>query len=413
MNKEKTINKLSQYYDSYKLGEIADFISGGTPSRKVPNYFKGNIPWITGNDVVGFRTNMGREYITEEAIAKSATNLVPKGSILLVTRTGVGKVSIADVDICISQDLTGVVPRNGVNAEYLARFLIYKSNHFKNYQRGTTILGITREYVKQIDVPLPPLPIQRKIAEVLERADAAREKRRQANALTEKLLQSVFLEMFGDPAQNPKKWKTITILEVISKQKHSIVRGPFGGALKKEIFVPDGYKVYEQKNAIKNDFEIGTYYIDEEKYNSMQSFAIVPNDLIISCSGTIGKVAIVPKDAKPGIINQALMKISLDESKTLPIFMKYLLETNHLQRLFFGSAEGSAIKNVKPLKEIKQKCFPLPPLKEQIKFSELVQKIDFIQRRQKESDNELEELFHSLMQKAFKGELKFNEKELV
>ena len=267
--------------------------------------------------------------------------------------------------------------------------------------------------VKRIKIPLPPLPIQKKIAEVLERADASWEKRRQANALTEQFLQSVFLEMFGDPAQNHKKWKTLTILEVISKQKHSIVRGPFGGALKKEIFVPDGYKVYEQKNAIKNDFEIGTYYIDEEKYNSMQSFAIVPNDLIISCSGTIGKVAIVPKDAKPGIINQALMKISLDESKALPVFMKYLLETDHLQRLFFGSAEGSAIKNVKPLKEIKLKCFPLPPLKEQIKFSELVQKIDFIQRRQKESDNELEELFQSLMQKAFKGELKFNEKELV
>ena len=91
--------QLPDTWKRQKLGEIAEFLSGGTPSRKVPEYFQGSIPWITGNDVVGFRTSKSRECITEEAIQNSATHLVPKGSVLFVTRTGVGKVSIADTDI--------------------------------------------------------------------------------------------------------------------------------------------------------------------------------------------------------------------------------------------------------------------------------------------------------------------------
>jgi len=98
-------------------------------------------------------------------------------------------------------------------------------------------------------------------------------------------------------------------------------RGPFGGSLKKEIFVKDGYKVYEQKHAINNDFEIGEYYITEKKYNEMIAFALKPNDLIISCSGTMGRIAIVPKNIKPGIINQALLKFSPMFGKIIPNFL--------------------------------------------------------------------------------------------
>ena len=112
-----------------------------------------------------------------------------------------------------------------------------------------------------------------------------------------------------------KNWKIETFGNIVSKEKHSFKRGPFGGSLTKSMFVPEGYKVYEQKHAINNNFDMGTYYIDEKKFKEMSSFKVKQGDFIISCSGTIGKIAEIPADAKEGIINQALLKI------TISIFM--------------------------------------------------------------------------------------------
>ncbi|MEW6736004.1 MAG: restriction endonuclease subunit S, partial [Acidobacteriota bacterium] len=92
-------------YPQATIGEICRFVNGGTPSRKIKKYFEGNIPWITSADINGPVVTISRNFITEEAIANSATNLIPKGTILLVTRTGVGKVAITGMDLCISQDL--------------------------------------------------------------------------------------------------------------------------------------------------------------------------------------------------------------------------------------------------------------------------------------------------------------------
>src|SRR5688572_15713359 len=102
-----------------------------------------------------------------------------------------------------------------------------------------------------------------------------------------------------------KEWPTKTLGEVCG-----FVRGPFGGSLKKSIFVEDGFAVYEQQHAIYNQFEEIRYFIDAAKFREMQRFELRPNDLIMSCSGTMGKVAIVPGNIKRGIINQALLKLT-------------------------------------------------------------------------------------------------------
>ena len=105
----------------------------------------------------------------------------------------------------------------------------------------------------------------------------------------------------------PEDWGVKALAEVCTPQ--GIVRGPFGGTLKKETFVTSGFKVYEQKNAIYASCELGDYFIDEAKYEEMQRFSISPGDFIVSCSGTIGRIFRIPSDAPPGVINQALLKL--------------------------------------------------------------------------------------------------------
>jgi type I restriction enzyme, S subunit len=116
----------------------------------------------------------------------------------------------------------------------------------------------------------------------------------------------------------------MTLPEFCAPTPNSIRRGPFGSAIKKEFFVPKGYKVYEQQNAIYDDCELGDYFIDERKFKELKSFEVAPGDIIISCSGTVGRIAILPPWAKKGVINQALLKLTLNDKLILPKYFLFL-----------------------------------------------------------------------------------------
>lgn len=198
-----------------KLGSLCQFINGGTPSKDVDAYFRGSIPWITSADITGPIADAARSFITPEAVQKSATNLVKKGTVLLVTRTGVGKVAIAGSDLCFSQDITAILPdAQRLDAGYLVQFLKTQQSYFVRYARGATIKGVTRDVVTDLDIPLPSLTEQRRIASILEKADTLRTKRREALAQLDCLAQSIFVEMFGDPVTNPKGWPMESLTEV-------------------------------------------------------------------------------------------------------------------------------------------------------------------------------------------------------
>lgn len=153
-------------------------------------------------------------------------------------------------------------------------------------------------------------------------------------------------------------------------------RGPFGGSLKKEIFVEKGYPVYEQSHAIYNQFKEFRYFISEDKFKEMQGFEVSPNDIIMSCSGTMGKVAIVPPEAPIGIINQALLKLS-PSNKISPIYLKILMESEPFQVALNKTVMGVAIQNVASVKVLKELQIPLPPLSIQ---QEIVAEIEGYQK---------------------------------
>lgn len=163
--------------------------------------------------------------------------------------------------------------------------------------------------------------------------------------------------------------KTVPLLEVVKEMK----RGPFGSAIKKEFFVPKGYKVYEQQNAIYDDPKLGRYFIDKKKYEELKGFAVKSGDFLISCSGTIGRITRLPNDVEPGVINQALLKITLNEEVIDPNYFLYLVRSLGFQNKLLDDAKGVAIKNVAGMKDIKAIPVPLFDLKTQKK---IVQKID-------------------------------------
>jgi len=178
----------------------------------------------------------------------------------------------------------------------------------------------------------------------------------------------------------PKGWVTLYLEDITANTKNAIKRGPFGSSLKKEFFVSSGYKVYEQKNVIYNNFKTGNYYIDQEIFNNLQDFEVNSGDILISCSGTIGKIAVAPQFIEKGIINQALLKISLNPSIILTNYFVLLFSSDLFQKQLLDNTRGSAIQNISSVKSLKQIPLTIPPLPEQYrivaKIEELFTELD-------------------------------------
>lgn len=184
------------------------------------------------------------------------------------------------------------------------------------------------------------------------------------------------------------------------------VRGPFGGALKKDIFVKDGYAVYEQSHAIHQNFDSFRYYITAEKFNKLKRFSVCPKDIIMSCSGTMGKFAIIPKEYKKGVINQALLKLTVNGNQNLK-FIKLILELPVNQEKLLSQSAGGAIKNVVSVGWIKEMILYVPNITEQQKIATCLSSLDELITLQTQKIESLKTHKKGLMQKIFSQEIRF------
>lgn len=230
-------------------------------------------------------------------------------------------------------------------------------------------------------VPLPPLSIQSEIVHILDSftlltadltADLTAE-------LTARQKQYAFYRDYLLDFSNEDVIKKIPDIDCSNVEYLTLndvcefVRGPFGGSLKKEIFINEGYAVYEQQNAIYNRFKF-RYLISKNDFQRLKRFEVKTNDLIMSCSGTMGKIAIIPDNAPKGIINQALLKLT-PKSNIDSHYLKYYFE-NTISKIMNDSARGGAIKNVASVSELKKISIPVPPLSVQENIVKILDRFD-------------------------------------
>lgn len=185
-----------------KLSDVCEkIVGGGTPSTKVEKYWNGNISWITSADIYGLKDIRPRKKITKEAIENSATNLVTKDTIIVVTRVSLGRLAITNQDICFSQDCQGLILKKGaVSHNYVLWFLSSATQIFKYKNRGTTIKGVTKKQLADLDFVLPPLKQQIQIVEEIEKrfseADNLEKAIDESLAKSETLRQSILKKAF-------------------------------------------------------------------------------------------------------------------------------------------------------------------------------------------------------------------------
>ena len=388
-----------QNWQYKKIGDVCVVERGGSP-RPIYDFITDDpkgINWIKigDTDESMFITKTAQKIIPE---GMKKSRYVEPGDFLLSNSMSFGRPYILKIDGCIHDGWLVLRDTKGL---FDKRFLYYYLSSKPTYQRfkmmavGGVVNNLNSDMVRKVDVPIPTIQEQSKIADLLDKVNLIINQKKKEIQTLDDLIKARFVEMFGDPVTNPMGWKRVTLNDVCS----SIVRGPFGSALKKEYFVePDEttYKVYEQKHAIQKDATIGTYYVTAEKYNELKRFECVAGDILMSCSGTMGELYQLPEGCERGIINQALCKFSLNE-KILPIcFLVYLRQT--IRNL---ETKGSGIKNIAAVSFVKAMPINLPPKEVQEQFAAFVTQVDKSKSQIQRSLDETQLLFDSLMQKYF------------
>lgn len=402
-------------FNKTSLLEICDFIGGSQPPKSdfIDAPKEGYIRLLQIRD---FENDKKAIYIPYSKDLKTVTK-----SDVLLGRYGasVGKI-LTGKEGTYNVALMKVMPDSQkVHNRFL--FYVLKSKQFQKYlkiisESRAAQAGFSKKDLSRFYFHLPDLYTQEKIYLQLDTIQKLIDNRIKSVEMLDQLIESIYFEMFGDPLKNHKKWSLKVLDDLKENTKNAIKAGPFGSALKKEYYVSDGFKIYGQEQVIRNDFEYGDYYIDELRYNKLKSCSIKPDDVLISLVGTFGKIAIVPKSIKPGIINPRLIKISFNKEIVIPIFFKQLFETNFIKAYLKNISKGGTVSSLN-LKLLKQIQFPIPPIELQNRFSDIKYNIDFQMAKLEKSLVIFQSLFQAVLQNAFSPNTEIDEqpifKELI
>lgn len=385
-----------------KLGELYKITSGGTPSRTHSEYYEdGTIPWVKTGDLKDKYLFETDEKISQLGLENSSARIYLKNTVLLAMYGAtIGATSILKIDAATNQACAAFSPREDTLPEYLYAFLESQKDKFIKDAVGGAQPNLSAGYLKTIEFKLPSLEQQTRITRNLSKIDELLLLRKQQLAKLDELVKARFVEMFGDPINNPMKWIVSKIEDIAAQEKNALKAGPFGSALKKEFYVRSGYKIYGQEQVICGDASFGDYYINEEKYKELKNCAVQAGDILISLVGTYGKTLIMPDNYEAGIINPRLMKITLNKNKVTPIYFKYYFESNALKASMDANTHGGTM-GVLNLGIIRQMKIQVPPLSLQNQFAAFVERVDKQKQTVQQSLEKLELMKKALMQEYF------------
>ena len=286
---------------------------------------------------------------------------------------------------------------------------LYFLKHYLEYRKLDDVISgsaqpqITGQGLANIKIPLPPLETQQKIASILDAADTLRQKDKALLAKYDELTQSLFLDMFGDPVKNEKGWNFMELKDCTSKIGSGST--PRGG---KEAYQEEGISLIRSMNIYDNQFKYDNLaFISDEQADKLKNVTVEFNDVLFNITGaSVCRCSIVPLDVLPARVNQHVSILRTKKNIVTPIFLSHLMISENVKRhlLKVGSA-GGAIMEAITKEQLEKYLIPVPPIVLQNQFAERVAIIEQQKAVAQASLEKSEQLFNSLLQKAFKGEL--------
>ena len=390
-------------WGTVKLGDACDVVAGGTPKRSEPRYWDGDIPWVKISDMLQGSITQTDESITEAGLEGSAAKLLPPGTLLVSIFATIGRTAVLACEAATNQAIVGVIPKE--RDQFDDRFLEYslqeKAAGLERKARGVAQANINGSVLKATELPLPPLAEQKRIAGILDAADALRAKRRESLARLDTLLQSTFLDMFGDPVTNPMGWEGGMIGDIAEVKGGK--RLPKGEEYSE---IPTDYRYIRVSDLRPNGIYIQSLkYLKAETQARIARYIVDPGDVIISIAGTIGITAAVPEDLGGANLTENAAKIAFrDRGAVDAVYVSYALQMPHAQFQIAGHTGQVTIGKL-ALFRIQKITIPLPPIDLQQRFAAIVESVEQQKASQRAHLAELDTLFASLQSRAFRGDL--------
>lgn len=377
-----------------RLGDIATYINGY--AFKPSDWSAQGLPIIRIQDLTG------NSYQANHYNGKYDTKYeVVPGDVLISWSASLGVYVWQGEKALLNQHIFKVVfDKADVDKSFFIHQLKSILEKAKGDAHGATMKHLTKPVFDELPFYLPSKEKQVQIATELNTVCKLIEQRKEQISKLDELVKARFVELFGDPVINPKGWDMPLIEEVVANEKNALKAGPFGSALKKEYYVSSGYKIYGQEQVISGDHTFGDYYIDEERYKSLENCAVQAGDVLISLVGTYGKLLIMPEEFEPGIINPRLMKITFDKKRVNPYYFKHYFQSDSLKKALAENTHGGTM-DILNLGIVRKLAMPLPPLELQNEFITFVEQIDKSKFEVQQSLEKLETLKKSLMQQYF------------
>ncbi|MDQ3709980.1 MAG: restriction endonuclease subunit S [Actinomycetota bacterium] len=371
-------------WPSVRLGDVCDFRYG--KSLPASQRQRGGIRVYGSNGPVG----------THDVSITS-------GSTIVIGRKGsVGEVHFS-AEGCWPIDTTYYVDATTTSVDLQWLYYRLRDLGLTRMNKAAAVPGLNRDDAYRLALLLPPIEEQRRIADILDRADALRAKRREALAHLDDLTRSIFLDMFDEPNQ---KWQTTEVGDLVNPDAGGIRTGPFGSQLLHSEFVDDGIAVLGIDNAVTNRFTwSGRRYITRHKYDQLVRYTVHPGDVLITIMGTCGRAAIVPDHVPVAINTKHLCCISLDRSRCLPEFLHSCFLIHPAARRYLNSTAKGAIMSGLNMGIIKTMPIIVPPLTLQAEFVKRLRAAESSNQTCRAQLAELDTLFAALQQRAFAGEL--------
>jgi len=399
------LESLPEGWEIRSLGEVAE-IKAGNPAPQKEKYFEnGNIPFVRVQDLgrygkTSFLTEV-KDKVNSVAITECKLKIFPEGTVLL-PKSGMSTLlnhrAILAKNACVVSHLAAIIPQKNALSEYLYYFLCTLDS--SRIAQRTTLPSIKLKTLSNLEIPLPPLEEQKKIVEILQFADYLKERRREAIKLIDKIVMSLFYDMFGDPATNPKGWEVMKIGDIVKKTQYGISK-----AMNTE---KKGFPILRMDNiTYDGHLDIANLKYIEIDRKIAEKYLLNKGDILFNRTNSkelVGKTTTFNIDGEY-VFASYLIRLVPDRSIVVPEFISVFLNSRAGKKILFDisrQAIGMANINAQELCSIN---IPLPPLDLQQEFAEIVSKLEAKRKKMEEAEEKLEMLYQILLRQAFTGKL--------
>ncbi|MBU9766057.1 type I DNA specificity S subunit [Mycobacterium sp. TNTM28] len=384
------------------LGKIVSVVGGGTPRKSAPEYYGGPIPWVTPKDMKRQVITSSLVTLTQQGLQHSPAKLVPKDTVLVVVRSGVLKhtlpVALTGVPVTLNQDMKGLIPGDAVHGPYLARLVKALEPTVLGWVRATTADNFPIDKLLDFEISLPSLDEQRRIAAILDHADALRSRRRHVLSTFDSLRESVFIDMFGHPSSNAHGLPTGTVKDLVESTDY--------GTSEKSSQQGDIAVLRMNNITYSGEIDLKDLKYMDLPVDKYDRYTVRSGDVLFNRTNSadlVGKTAVYHGSA-PLAYAGYLVRLRVREGFS-PDYLSGVLNSAYGKATLRGmckSIVGMANINAKEVQTIRTL---IPSASDQGKYAERVEAIRVAKSQHTAALEVLDELFASLQARAFRGEL--------